>query len=707
MLEQMRKQGASIFVYLIFCLLIAIFVINFRPGQSRNDDNGCRGTSNVVVAVDGEEATQTAFKMAFSSPYNWGQQKQKVHLAIETLIRRELLANEAQKRGLIVTDDLVLDEIKKGTFFSATPPPPAQDLPPGKEKQTLELFRPIRKVIQGVFDENGLWNLKAFTGFVAQLNVSRNAYIEEQKRSMLAAMMADILEESVVVSREEALSQYLYEGTTVTYDVVAFKPERYRSQIRATDADVERYLKDHASEVQARYKADERTYKATKPALKLRQIFIAKEVPKPTEAAPPVETGSGAGSGAGSAAAAARDPKLAKRDDKKAPAAKPVGVPPVGMPLEDAKKALEAVKAAGKERFLAAAKVLNTDDAAKAAGGDIGWHSVENAALGDKLLNDAVKPLKPGEISAVVTTDRGAFLLMVEDKREGDLGFEQVKRELAWEMAKDLWAKEAAKRAAIAGLETAKGKKLDDVFEKAKPEGGGQGITPDQLQQLLDDPNTPEQTKVQIRNMLNSMGGAHGALEVPQKDVPAGWFEAQAGATGSAGSAALAPSPMIPAPPAAPAPPAPPAAPAPVVASTDVLPASEPVKEHTERYFGKVRTNQMPGIGQAKDAIADLFENLQPGQLDPHVYDADGGYVLIQLVQRPPAPLVTQFDKEADKRVAELRQERADAFLDGWLRDRCQTLAKAKKIHPNAELLIERDDAGKVLPVTYHPCMTF
>ena len=687
MLEQMRKQGASIFVYLIFCLLIAIFVINFRPGQSRNDDSGCRGTSNVAVAVDGEEATQTAYTMAFSSPYNWGQQKQKqkVQIALETLIRRELLASEAEKRGLIVTDDLVLDEIKKGNFYSATPPPPVQALPPGKEKQTLAVYRPIRKMIQGVFDENGLWNLKAFTAFVAQLNVSRNAYIEEQKRSIMAAMMADILEESIQVSREEALSQYIYDGTTVTYDVVAFKPEQYRSQIRATDADVERYLKEHDAEVQARYKADARTYKATKPAIKLRQIFIAKAVaaPKPAE---------GSGSGAGSATPAPAD--------KKAPVAKPIG-----MTIDDAKKALEAVKTAGKAKFIASAKELNTDDAAKSAAGDIGWHSVENAALGDKILNDAVKALKPGELTAVLTTDKGVFLLMVDDKREGDLSYDQVKRELGWEMAKDLWAKEAAKRAAIAGLEAAKGKKLDDVFEKATPEGGGGGITPEQLQQLLDDPNTPEQTKVQIRNMLNSMGGVHGALEVPSKDIPAGWFEAQAGAAGSAGSAGSASSGAgSAAPKTAPAPTGP--APA-VVASSDVLPAIETVKEHTERYSGKERTAQMPGVGQSKEAIADLFENLQPGQLGSRVYETDGGFVILQLVQRPPAPLVTDFDKDADKRVNELRQERADAFLDVWLRDRCQTLAKANKIHPNAELLIERDDADKVLPVRYRPCMTF
>ena len=39
MLENLRRQGSSIFVYLIFCLLIAIFIINFRPGQTRQGDN--------------------------------------------------------------------------------------------------------------------------------------------------------------------------------------------------------------------------------------------------------------------------------------------------------------------------------------------------------------------------------------------------------------------------------------------------------------------------------------------------------------------------------------------------------------------------------------------------------------------------------------------------------------------------------------------
>src|SRR5574338_1043043 len=108
MLEEARKKGASIFVYLIFCLLIVIFVINFGP-QGGGQGGGFGGSGNVVISVDGEEATQSSYHVAYSNPYNQGKGKQRTYVALETLIRRELLAQEAERRGLRATDDLVMD----------------------------------------------------------------------------------------------------------------------------------------------------------------------------------------------------------------------------------------------------------------------------------------------------------------------------------------------------------------------------------------------------------------------------------------------------------------------------------------------------------------------------------------------------------------------------------------------------------------------
>src|SRR4051812_16040559 len=190
MLENARKQGASIFVYLIFCLLIAIFVINFGPQGGGRGGGGCSGTDNTIVRVDGKDVTQTAYHIAYSNPYNRGQGKQHTHVALETLIRRELLAQEAERRGISVTNDLVQEEIKKGHFFLGG--------------QTAQ--------IPGIFDEDGLWRLQAFKNWIGSLNVSRNSYVTEQQRAMQAAMMSKILLDSVQVSRDEALQHFLFEG---------------------------------------------------------------------------------------------------------------------------------------------------------------------------------------------------------------------------------------------------------------------------------------------------------------------------------------------------------------------------------------------------------------------------------------------------------------------------------------------------------------
>src|SRR5260221_9818793 len=382
--DQMRKQGASIFVYLIFCLLIAIFVINFRPGQSRQGDNGCRGATNSAMSVNGDHITLTAYKIAYSTPYNRGSGKQKVYIALETLIRRELLATDAEARGLMVDDDLMNAEIQKGNYFLG-----------GQRTQIPGIFVEIGE------GEKPQWNLKAYKNWVGQLNVSPNSYLEEQKRSLLASMMTEILTESVQVSREEALSRFLSEGNTATYDVVAFKPETYRAAMRIGDADVDRFLAGHTDEVQARYKADERTYKAVKPQLKLREIFIAKLEPE----VKPADAGSGAKTGD----AKTGDDKTgdAKTGDKAAD--KSAGAKAADAKAGDAKAADKAgdktagdkvadAKAGGAKAGDAQANDKSADT--KAADKTAGDAKAADAKAGDKAAATKAADKKAGDAKA-------------------------------------------------------------------------------------------------------------------------------------------------------------------------------------------------------------------------------------------------------------------------------------------------------------------
>ncbi len=652
MLESLRKQGASIAIYLIFGLLIVIFVINFAPNAGQGT-GGCMGASTTAVKVDGHKANQTSYKIAYTGNQYTG--RQKVYVALEMLIRRELLAQEAEKRGLRVTGDMLDEEIKKGYFFL------------GGNRNKLDFW------IDNV-DGEKFFNFAKLKGWVGQLNVSMNSYKDEQARGLQAALMAEMLADTVRVSREEALADYLFENNTVSYDMVEFSPTPYKTAMRLTDADVDRFLATHEDEVKKKFTDEERTYKATKPSLRLRSIFIQKLVEAPTPA------------------------------DGEAPAPT---TKPIGMPIDAAKTTLETARKAitdGKQKFADAAKLLNTEDAAKANGGLVGWKPVDNAQLGDKAVNDAVKDLKPGEMTPVITTDAGAYLVIAEDKREGDLTYDQVKHEIAVDLAKDVWSKEAAKRAALDALASARagtGKPLDQLF-KADPAEMNRKMQEEIQRQIQ------EQMQLQQKSGFYTPPSA-------TKDVPASWYAQADGssgsgsAEGSAGSAAPAEAgsagaPMLT---TTSAPTTTTTAPAALEPSKDVLPAFGEVKAPFLETVGPVpKASELPGVGDNKAAIASMFDELTPGMLAKQVFESNGAYVVLQLKDKQ-QPKMDEFDKTADRRIETLRAIRGAMLLENWLKETCEQFQKDGKIEPMAELIRETDDKGNILPISYRPCMSF
>ncbi|HEY4180558.1 MAG TPA: SurA N-terminal domain-containing protein [Kofleriaceae bacterium] len=674
MLESLRKQGASIAVYLIFGLLIVIFVINFAPnaGQGRGG-GGCMGQGGVDLTVDGSKVSHTAWQVAMAN--NAKGSRQKVYNALEFLIRREILAQEAEKRGLRVNGDMVDAELKKGFFFFAA-----------------------QRQRGGWFEEAGeekIFSLDKLKGFVSNALSLRSlgAFREEQTRSMQAALMAEYLMDTVHVSRDEALSDFLFAKNTITYDSVAFEATPYKAAMHLTEADAARFLTGHEADVKAKFTADERTYKATKPAYKLRSICIAKaEVPAATPPAPaPTD---GAGSGSAAAPAPAPTPTPAKVEAPK----------PGTMAIEDAKKKLEEARtqiAAGKLTFEEAAKLLATDPVAKAIGGYIGWRTVDNAQLGDKLLNDAVKAAKVGEMTPVTAIDSGVCLVKVDEKREGDLTFDQVKNEIAYDMAKDVWSKEAAKRAALAAYADAtagNAKNLEQVFPQ----------DPELVKKKMQD-----QMMEQIQQQMQQQGmkaEKSGFIPAPMKDVPAAWYADANGSSAGSGSAAGSAAPAGAGSGSAAAS-TPPAAtttkPTALVASTDQLPEFGEVAKPFLSSDGPVpRGNNLPVIGDNKEAITALFDEMTPGMLGKKVYEVKDAYVLLQLKDKQAAD-TKEFDKDAGERIEELREVRAAMFLDQWLAAKCQALAKDGQIKPSPDHIRETDDNGKPLPTVYKPCFSF
>jgi parvulin-like peptidyl-prolyl isomerase len=729
MLENMRRGGASIFVYIVFGGLVVIFVLGINPGG--NQSSGCGTQNSVAVTVDGIDANENAFQVAFNSQYNpaRGSEQRKYH-ALDTLILREMLAQAAEERNIRVSEELIDEEIKKGNFFYS-----GQRLP--------------LRVYDEHEDGTRTWNFKRVKAWIAGHNVSIGAYKSEQRRSMQATLMAELLTDSVTVSREEALDDFIYEGTTVTYDSVVFSPPAYRAVMKLTDADIARFLTTREAEVKARFTADERLYSDPKAQVKVRQIFIAKSDAAPTPTPAP---GGGSGSAAGSAAGSGSAAPAAEKPDTKKP----------GMTIEAAKAKLEAARAeiaAGKKKFADVVKELSSDETQKANGGDMGWRNLDNAQLGDVALNNAVKGpdgkgLKVGEMTPVTATDAGVFLIVVEGARGGDkkaLTYEQVKHEIAAELARDVWSKEAAKRDAITALEKVSGgKHLSETFE---PDSSVPGALPAGLEKILNDPSlTPEQKKQlleQFRNMGGG-GGPQGSIEWEGTDIPVAWKggddDPTTGSSGSAakpakpaaGSASIKlpePGPAKPAagsaakpaakpaagsaakPPAAgagsagsaapttPAPTTPVAGSTPALTpSTDVLPAFGTVAlPKVHRHGPYPRMPQLPSAG--KEGTRAMFEEIAAGKAANRVYETDGSYAVLEVIEKG-EPKVEDFDKDAAKHIAELRRARAAAALIDWAKTRCELLKKEDKIKPAPRYVVERGEDGKDVQ-TYQPCTNY
>ena len=164
-----RRQGASIFIYLIFGLLIVIFVINFNPGAGGGQTAAVRGrTTPSFASTVRSDAERLSRRVLESVQPRHG--KQHTHVALEMLIRRELLAQEAE-RAACRHDRPGPRRDQEGPLLPRRP----EDANP-------------RHLRRG-------WHLahQAFQNWIGQLNISRNSYISEQARSMLASMMAKIL----------------------------------------------------------------------------------------------------------------------------------------------------------------------------------------------------------------------------------------------------------------------------------------------------------------------------------------------------------------------------------------------------------------------------------------------------------------------------------------------------------------------------------
>jgi hypothetical protein len=270
----------------------------------------------------------------------------------------------------------------------------------------------------------------------------------------------------------------------------------------------------------------------------------------------------------------------------------------------------------------------------------------------------------------------------VEEKREGDLAFDAVKLELAESLARDVWSKEAAKRAAIAALAATSTTPLDKQFP------------PDfQL--------SPAQQRELMKNLDIQMAPKSGAITWESDDIPAKSY-AQADGAGGSGSAAGSAAAGSAAPAAPAEPPAIKKIPEAMVPTSDQLPAfGDASKPQLQSIGPETRKPVMPGLDAESTKL--LYDVLQVGKVHQQVLEVNGNYVVLELTDRGD-PKAEDFEKQADAMLAAMNAARGQQLVDDFVMTKCKQLQKEDKLHPAASLIAEFDDKGNAVPTTYRPC---
>jgi parvulin-like peptidyl-prolyl isomerase len=414
MLDLFRKRGLSSVVYgLIIVATVFVFVVQFRPNAGQKtaslkeacvvtvrgwcvDPKDYRAAYRLLMPRDqeGTPSPAQARKMGLSK------------IAVDGLIERELLLDEAQRIGLKVSDDEFNDQILGG--FIRVSVPIADPVLASKMRVKDGM------VYAGFKDKNKQFDMKVYTRTLRNLvGRSETEFREEQEREILAAKMRDLIIAPVRVSDSDAFAVYDEEKSTATVNTITIDQgwvEKWSAP--PATADIDAWMADKVNSDEVDKTAATREADDLPLAGHVRQI-LAKLPPEPTE------------------------------DD-----------------LHNAAVKLAAARArvAAGATFAEVARETSEDRGSSRRGGD----------LGDKMddllpqVRDAASALKPGQMSAAIQSPMGLHLVWKDDPAKAD----DVKAALHKDVAREAFRKAKANEKAR-DLAT---KLVADLKGGAKPE---------------------------------------------------------------------------------------------------------------------------------------------------------------------------------------------------------------------------------------------
>lgn len=417
MLSFFRKGGGGqIIIGAVVFAVIVVFIMEFRPGRQ----GGAGISRECAVKLLDSCIDRKEYYAAHSLiiPRELPQKKVKSmglkKVVMDGLVERELLLKEAERLGVSVSEEELDDELTSGRAHISLPYHQlgwlGYSLGIGEEMVRL---LPVKSTQTSEFD------YKIYERVVRNTtNRSPKEFKEMQRREVVAQRVRDLVRSRVRVSESEAYAQWERERSKAVARVVSISREWFgKWVVDSSDSAVDDWALKNEKQVEDAWKQAQANWKA--------------ECPLVSEVVATVEEESGDAT------------KTEKR--------------------QKVQGARDRIKKG--EAFETVAKALSEGSAAD-MGGDLGCLN-ETYGPGAKELLDAVKAMKPGQVSDVIESKRGFHVLrlhgLLAEKDVEKVG----KRATARRLAVPAMATELAKEFADKLIERAKGgAKLEDAVKE-------------------------------------------------------------------------------------------------------------------------------------------------------------------------------------------------------------------------------------------------
>lgn len=273
MLESVRQNSRSAVVYILFGIIIVAFVISFGPGSPSGDNMPISLGGRYAAQVYGAEVPEHDFYFTFLAsgggersdrPEMQSRSQRLKELVMDKLIERELLYREAERMGLLVSED----EAAHYVVYEG-------------KMMVMGMARPLDRYAfkQDVFDPQR-FKMVLQSGY----RVTEKQFMEIQRRELQADKVRQILRLSVRAGVDEAKAEFEDKGRQLNLEYVRFAPYKYEQELQPSEADVENFARAHEDELKKRYEERKALYTKQERTVRIRRILVEVKKDAPAEA---------------------------------------------------------------------------------------------------------------------------------------------------------------------------------------------------------------------------------------------------------------------------------------------------------------------------------------------------------------------------------------------------------------------------------------